>query len=247
MRTAWGQLLAIAPALAACAARPAPRLPRAAPAVVRSPPPPAADAALTAVLATSVADVGPPAMRTTKQRRATFFAYALIGDRGSGGHATSTNLPQPLDGPDAPEVHGLELLALPEAPREYMFGGVSYSGYRVVLGNGASAPLELTASDSRLPIVQQALDVDGQWRPIEYLPASFCGNSFHTLVLQPGEYWDFTVPRYVGSMPTQLRVALTLPDGGELVSQPVAGSIDPRQFTDREGHRPEGIMDPYFE
>jgi hypothetical protein len=186
-------------------------------------------------------------LRVSVMRRGYFEAYSVAGNPGLGGHSTSDNLPRSLAATDAPAVSGVALAALPDERRGYQVGTTVYDGYRVVLANASQAPLEIAASDSRLPIVQEALDVDGNWRPIEYLPSSFCGNSWHTLILQPGEYWDFTAPRYGGGLATELRFRMTLDDGTELHSQPVGGSIDPRQFTDKEGHRPTNIMDPYWE
>ncbi len=241
----WLHWVVALPWLAACAGA-APHAKVAALDIVVSPEPPMVGGAVETVFAAPVAVIGPPVMRPTVKRRATFFAYSRAGYRGAGGHWKSDNLPRLLGADDAPTVSAVALLVLPLEARDYHVGFTIYAGYRVVLANGSQAAIEVVASDSRVPIVQEALDADGTWRAIEYLPESFCGNSYHTLVLQPGEYWDFVAPRYAGSVETMVRIRAELADGTMLTTTPMPASIDPRQFADEEGHRRTNIMDPYL-
>jgi hypothetical protein len=118
-------------------------------------------------------------------------------------------------------------------------------GMRVVLVNQTEDMLAFSASDSRLEIVQEARDPNGDWRAIEYLPSSWCGNSFHRVFLLPNYFWEFAAPRYQGPFSTQLRFRMKLADGSLLHSNVFEGSVHPEQFTTEQGHRPTEIMDSY--
>ena len=118
-----------------------------------------------------------------------------------------------------------------------------YRGMRLLLVNRTNREAEFPASDSRLSIVQEAQDSKGQWRPVEYLPSSSCGNSYHRVFLSANHYWEFSTPVYTGSLKTKLRFVL---QGKQpLYSNEFAGSVNPGQFTQKEGHTPTNIMDPY--
>ena len=65
------------------------------------------------------------------------------------------------------------------------------------------------------------------------------------MFLGPREYWEFTAPRYSGSIESKLRFALRLDDGETIYSNEFDGSINPEQFTVQQGHTPTDIMDPY--
>lgn len=61
--------------------------------------------------------------------------------------------------------------------------------------------------------------------------------------------WTFTAPRYEGTLATKLRVRLDLSTpkmDRHVYSTEFDGSVNPEQFGDeKEGHTPEGVMDPY--
>jgi hypothetical protein len=140
------------------------------------------------------------------------------------GFARSDNLPRRWTG--APH-QGVVLLV--EPTRKVEVDGLE--GMRVVLLNAASERVTFPAQDSRLSLVQEALDPDlGLWRPIEYVEPSWCGNSHHTVGLEPGEHWELSAPRYGGPIATQLRLRLGLHDGRALRSAPFAGGVHPGQF-----------------
>ncbi|OQP39265.1 hypothetical protein A4D02_18250 [Niastella koreensis] len=105
----------------------------------------------------------------------------------------------------------------------------------------------------------QAKNPQGEWKDIEYLPRSFCGNSYHILTLEPNWYWKFLTPVYEGDFKTTLRIELTYIDPKDkaeyfrqrkqltLYSNEYKGSINPGQFWRKEGYSPGNIMDPYFD
>ncbi|MBP6632168.1 MAG: hypothetical protein KBG28_26880 [Kofleriaceae bacterium] len=188
-----------------------------------------------------------PALDVGYMLRGYFYAYSPQRDDRFGGHARSSNLPRALAGAGLPPTTQVSLLVLRDQPRPFAPGN---DGFRVVLVNPTGQGLEVPASDSRLPIVHEARDPSGAWRAIEYLPSSWCGNSRHTLTLPPGQYWEFTAPRYTGTLATEVRLVLSFDsDTGTTVvrSAPFPGRINPAQFTVKQGHEARSVMDPYDE
>ena len=84
----------------------------------------------------------------------------------------------------------------------------AYKGRPVYVVNGSRDTAFFNAQDSRLYMNVQATTPSGEWKDIEYLPSSWCGNSYHTMYLAPGEQWAFTMPVYEGSIPVKLRMKL---------------------------------------
>ena len=114
--------------------------------------------------------------------RGYFYAGSPLSE-GLGGNATSDNLPRqstelPFPG-GGTWPQGLHLRAFPEEQRT--FDG--HDGLRVVIVNASGAPIGFDAQDGRIDVVQEAFH-DGEWKPVEYLPGSSCGNSYHTLTLE---------------------------------------------------------------
>jgi hypothetical protein len=111
------------------------------------------------------------------------------------------------------------------------------------------------AQNSRLYLTIQAFDPEQGWKDIEYLPSSWCGNSYHTLRLAPQEYWTFATPVYEGGVRTKLRAALRLYKTGKpnrrddesitIYSSEFEGGINPAQFWRKLDYHPGGLMDPY--
>ncbi|MFN0253781.1 MAG: hypothetical protein ACKV2T_43345 [Kofleriaceae bacterium] len=177
--------------------------------------------------------------------RGYFYASAPI-DEGLGGHSTSANVPQ---------RNGLEESGSGVYARVYLDEGKTlakgYDAIRVVIVNGTGKPVKFDASDARLYVVQEAIGPDGKWAPIEYLPTSSCGNSYHTLTLPANAHWEFLAPRYDGAFATKLRVKVSLDNGYDpglttvFYSNEFAGRINLAQFTVEQGHTATNIMDPY--
>lgn len=64
----------------------------------------------------------------------------------------------------------------------------------------------------------------------------------------PRQFWSFNVARYVGEFKTTLRFKITddrKGGGAAVCSNEFEGSVNPKQFTEKEGHTPTGVMDPY--
>ena len=171
------------------------------------------------------------------------FAHSSVKDEQAfGGFGKSDNLAKKISREAAKSSGEYYLLAQPTVVTD--FG--SAKGMRLVLVNGTDETVSFAASDSRLSIIQEAKDESGKWKPIEYLPSSWCGNSYHQVMLASGEFWAFPAPRYEGSFKTKLRFRLDA--GGDkppIVSNEFDGKINPEQFTEKQPHNPSGLMDPY--
>jgi hypothetical protein len=169
-----------------------------------------------------------------------FRAASAREDRKAfGGYARSDNLSNRLNRPVPPEK--LSLIALPQ--EQATFG--SYRGFTVLLASATSREVAFEAADSRLSIVREARDANGEWRPIEYLPSSWCGNSYHRVFLPAGHYWRFRVPEYAGSFLTKMRFVLTYGKNQRLHSNEFEGFVNLSQFEKRQPLPDGGWMDPY--
>jgi len=124
-----------------------------------------------------------------------------------------------------------------------------YQGYAEYLTNTTIGPYQFDSEDGRLEMQVQALDEDGNWRYIDYLPRSWCGNSYHTVELEPFAYWKFTMPRFEGEWKTKLRIEVFYKrhhdQGKPLYSNMIAASINPGQFWNKHQYSPQNFMDPY--
>lgn len=184
--------------------------------------------------------------------RANCLAGSNMEDKQApGGFATSENMPQSIPTNLPPQTGKLSLFV---HTNEIIPFATSYKGYALYLLNNTSETVPFQASDSRLSIIRQAMDTDGKWKPIEYLPQSWCGNSFHKVFLKKTQCWKFPVPIYHGTQKTKFRFILKSGHGTGggtespvLISNEFEGSLNPEQFTVKEGHKPSNLMDPYFE
>jgi len=158
------------------------------------------------------------------------------------GYGPSDNAPRKLASQNLGKQGEISLLVIPESSIRF---GHTNQGLRVLLVNRTRSEAAFDASDSRLSIIQEAQDAQGQWHPIEYLPSSWCGNSHHRVFLPAGHFWEFAAPVYSGLFKTRLRFVLQ--GKKPIYSSVFAGSINPEQFTIKQGHQPTNLMDPYNE
>lgn len=193
--------------------------------------------------------IGAPLLPAAEPAEFTFMlrGYCHAGNakddpKAIGGYGGSDNLPKPLKSAAAsPELY-LQIMDTPD-----VVFAEKYTGLHVRLVNGGKKTAVISASDSRISLVQEAQDADGTWKEIEYLPSSWCGNSYHHVYLEPKNYWEFTAPKYTGPRKTKLRFKLTLSPNQFLYSPAYEGGIHPEQFVEKQGHKPTNIMDPYQE
>ena len=168
------------------------------------------------------------------------FAGSRVDKQALGGFGQSDNAPQMVTDRSVGRDGQLALIAFPEKAVPF---ANKHRGMRLLLINRTKREAEFPASDSRISILQEAQDSKGRWKPIEYLPSSWCGNSYHRVFLPAGHYWEFAAPVYSGTMKTKLRFVLL--GKHPLYSNEFEGSVNRGQFTQKQAHTPTDIMDPY--
>jgi hypothetical protein len=185
--------------------------------------------------------------------RGYFYAYSSPEkseeESHGGGWAISRNIPRKLSG-NAFEKSSLSIIVDTGVVDTF---SRSFRGFPVYVCNTTKDSCQFHAEDSRLNMKMQALDEGGNWKDIDYLPHSWCGNSYHIIALEPGAYWKFVIPRFEGEIPTKLRLELQFIDrlnpqkNKVLYSNIIDGKVNPGQFWNKRQYYPRGIMDPYVD
>lgn len=78
--------------------------------------------------------------------------------------------------------------------------------------------------------IQEAIDKNGNWQPIEYFFNDRCGNSFNHFELAPQYSLNFELPRYTGRFKTKMRLCLKLGYKLFAFSNEWEAYIDEKQF-----------------
>jgi hypothetical protein len=185
--------------------------------------------------------------------RGYFYAYSSPGETeeeiSGGGWAISHNFPKTLSGKRF-EADSLSITIDTHTTDTF---ARAYNGFPVYVANTTKDTCQFHAQDSRLYMQMQALDGKGNWKAIDYLPSSWCGNSYHVVSLEPRAYWKFVIPKFEGEVPTKLRIELQYIDALHpkndrvIYSNIIDGAINPGQLWNRQQYYPQGIMDPYFD
>ena len=176
--------------------------------------------------------------------RGYFYAgTSQVDSTALGGFYEDKNLPKILT-PEISEYsksNKLEIIVKPDLITEFEKG---ISGFKVFIINKSDSIKELPAQDSRLYLKRQVF-YKNEWKDIEYLPSSWCGNSYHSVFIKPNEYWDFTAPCLKGKIDTKFRFELYVNEKLTLYSNEFNGSFNKKQLKKEQGHKPIGIMDSY--
>lgn len=187
-------------------------------------------------------------------RRGYFNAYSKQHYQEYGGYGRSYNEPKNID--KSLNFPNNQVSVLIKTDQNVLVDN-HWNGYKLYVANTTKKNIDFNAQDSRLYLKIQAQDSSGQWKDIEYLPDSWCGNSYHILTLEKNEYWEFSVPRYQGDFKTKARAALTYNDPKSknkdrseiktitIYSNAFEVSINNSQFWRKQSYYPSGIMDPY--
>lgn len=186
--------------------------------------------------------------------RGYFYAYSSpdtpVDEDEPGGYGGSNNIPKIIKGDSIfPRYEPLVVIELNQ-PDTF---AQKYHGYTLNVFNTTGDTVKFNAQDSRLYMKLQAQDKDGKWEDIEYLPSSWCGNSYHKIRLEHNYYWSFVIPDYKGEFPTQIRAQLEYIDKEDpkktkiIYSNSIQGSINPGQFWNKRDYYPSGLMDPYYD
>lgn len=186
--------------------------------------------------------------------RAYFYAYSKPNKKDLGGFGGSSNFPKKISKSITFPKKELSVVVNYEL-KDTIYG--DNNAITVYIGNTTGGKINFNAQDSRLYMKVQALNSNGEWKDIEYLPNSWCGNSYHTLTLDSKHYWTFLTPIYEGEFKTKLRIELKYIDPTDksekrwdkneitVYSNEFEGSINPGQFWNKREYYPSGLMDPY--
>lgn len=96
--------------------------------------------------------------------------------------------------------------------------------YPVLLTNLQNDTIEIGYGNV-LPLIMEARDSSGKWRPIEERFIYSCGNGIGTIILPPGEVVLSTAPILQGNYQTEFRLTI-----GKNRSRPFRGRIDYGKF-----------------
>lgn len=103
---------------------------------------------------------------------------------------------------------------------------------KAVIANYSRDSLVLKESSlTGIYIIQEALDSNNTWRPIEYINTRiFCSvDEINSYTLKPAEFCNVYIPRYCGSHQTKIRLKINTINGN-IYSSPFEGSINYDQF-----------------
>lgn len=179
------------------------------------------------------------------QLRGSCYAYSSLKNAvKSNGEAHSDNLPNPTD-QSFPDNQFYLLIN----EQEVTTIDRSYLGCKLYLLNTTDSAVNIGASDSRLSILMEVIDPNGRWKEISYLPSSGCGNSYHQVVLDSHEFWDFDLPIFKGDFETKFRCKMYMGDEEYLYSNHISTKINLSQLNPEnvQGYTSSGVMDPYSE
>ncbi len=162
------------------------------------------------------------------------FGYYPVGSKvedrtALGGFWASQNFPKNIDPKMNVRPNEISLIALPA--EEIVFDR-KYRGMKLLLVNTTNEQAAFSATDSHLNIVQEALDRNGEWKAIEFVRGSDCGNSYHKVFLGVNQYWEIAAARYTGEFKTKLRLRLikSKTEQSPIYSNEFEGSVNQKQF-----------------
>lgn len=175
--------------------------------------------------------------------RGYFHAGSSIEDSAAfGGFYKDANVPKVC-------TEGIEQLSKEDSFQlvvqlDSQFVGNGVNHFKVFIINTTAERMTLPAQDSRLYLKRQAF-YRGKWQDVEYLPSSWCGNSYHNVFIDPQQYWAFNAPCIKGEIEAKFRFELYVSEDERYYSSEFDGSFNKKQLKVEQGHNPVGIMDPY--
>ncbi|WBL23865.1 hypothetical protein [Zunongwangia sp. HRR-M8] len=112
-----------------------------------------------------------------------------------------------------------ELIALPNTD-----GKIS-----VFIKNNSSDTISISHQDFKIYILQEAMDENGIWKPIEYWESSDCGNSFGKIKIEPNGIIETKSTKYNGNFKTKIRFKLS-ENNKVYYSNSIIGNINPNKL-----------------
>lgn len=153
---------------------------------------------------------------------------AVGKDKRSGGWYVSDNEAQKIDNEFSERAFFLSL-----SEKELTLVEDTFIANKLYLVNNTDTSICLPAQDSRLYLKMQAKNMLGVWSDIEYIPNSWCGNSYHEICIDKGEFWVFPSLQFKGRHKTKFRYKL---ENGEhdLYSNEIEGYVNNGQFINKQ-------------
>lgn len=168
------------------------------------------------------------------------FAASRFTDPDIRFHRQSENYSKPIDNH---KLASTDEVFIEISPEEIIPFAKSYEGMRVRLLYYGQASLGTPALNAAIDLVQEAETAPGTWKPIESLPESCCGLGRTRFFLEPGHYWEFTLPKYSGAIPARIRVRFTALNGQSWVSSAYDGGYNEEQLLSPDEARSEPIAE----
>lgn len=83
-------------------------------------------------------------------------------------------------------------------------------GNKLIIQNKTDVSITLQTEDENIVMIQEALDRNGTWRPVEYFIHSDCGVSYKTVEIPPHYQFEILIAKYCGEFKTKMRVRISL-------------------------------------
>ena len=176
--------------------------------------------------------------------RGYFYAGSAQEDPDAfGGHYVDENKPKMISASiqNIMEEGKLQILVNTDESIEHVTG---IKGLKVFVVNTSDTLVKLPAQDSRLYLKRQVF-YRNKWRDIEYLPSSWCGNSYHSVFIEPKQFWEFSAPCLEGKIEAKFRFSLYINEELTVYSTEFNGSFNRSQLRKEQGYTSTGLMDPY--
>ncbi len=199
---------------------------------------------LTIFILISKISIGQECLNVKFKLRGYFYVgTSQVDTTALGGFYEDQNIPKKLTPKNAELFNQkeLQLIVKTDSITEFEKGIV---GFKVFIANMTDSIAEIPAEDSRLNLKRQVFYKD-KWQDLEYLPSSWCGNSYHNVFIKPNEYWDLKAPCLKGKIKSKFRFQLYIHDNLIIYSNEFKGSFNKKQLKKEQGYKPIGIMDPY--
>lgn len=100
---------------------------------------------------------------------------------------------------------------------------------RVTIENHLGIDTNLRIQDGKIPHIREAKNRLGIWKPIEYWPTAWCGQSYRHTYLKKGNSISFNIQEYTGRFKTNIRIRVHI-NGKDYFSAPYTGRINYGQF-----------------
>lgn len=111
-----------------------------------------------------------------------------------------------------------------------IYTGADYIlGNKLIILNNTDSTTLVPIEDNQLVLVQEAMDIKGNWKPIEYFVHSECGNSYSAFRIPPKYSFETMIASYCGEYKTTLRVRISL-NHNMYLSEEFEGYVNLDQF-----------------